>query len=54
MKYCEKCKVKIRTSHEKCPLCQGVIQGEKEGTEEIFPEIKEKNRSEERRVGKEC
>ena len=43
MKYCEKCKVKIRTSHEKCPLCQGVIQGEKEGTEEIFPEIKEKN-----------
>lgn len=43
MQYCEKCKVKIRTSHEKCPLCQGIIKGEAEKAEEIFPEIKEKN-----------
>jgi len=37
MKYCENCRLSIRTGRTTCPLCQAPIKGE---DERIFPEIK--------------
>lgn len=39
MLYCKNCKVSIRTNHDRCPLCQGVLIGEK-NKEDVFPLIK--------------
>lgn len=43
MQYCEKCKLDIRTKHNKCPLCQGELKGKYEKGNEIFPDLKEEN-----------
>lgn len=39
MYYCESCKVTIRTNNEKCPLCQGILSGEKNKVIEPFPNV---------------
>ncbi len=44
MQYCPKCEIKIRGSKECCPLCQGPLSGEPEGT--AFPQIAEKKYNE--------
>ncbi|MFQ9509884.1 MAG: DUF6320 domain-containing protein [Lachnospiraceae bacterium] len=45
MLYCSKCKVKIRTSHKTCPLCQGGVSGFSDEKDHLFPEIKERKHS---------
>lgn len=37
MKYCDKCKVKVRGTHEQCPLCQRNLQVLEEETQDVFP-----------------
>ena len=37
MKYCDKCKVSVRGSQRRCPLCQTVLHGE--GGENCYPQI---------------
>lgn len=43
MKYCTKCKVSVRGSHETCPLCQRELVAhadtEKDACEEVFPYV---------------
>lgn len=41
MQYCEHCKVHIRGNRKYCPLCQNLLSGEGEDTEEVFPVIPE-------------
>lgn len=43
MLYCKKCKVKIRTNHKYCPLCQSSLTGESEEDTDLFPEVEEKS-----------
>lgn len=40
MQYCEKCKVKIKSKHTKCPLCQGELKGQYDKENQIFPDLK--------------
>ena len=40
MRYCEKCKVTVRTGQDVCPLCQGELSGEHDENEKLFPDIK--------------
>ena len=40
MNYCPKCKLNIEGERELCPLCQSVLDKNKTGGTEIFPEIK--------------
>lgn len=35
MKYCEYCKVHVRTDTHQCPLCKGLIREEGDGSEEV-------------------
>ena len=39
MKYCRHCKVDIRGNHEKCTLCENILEESKVKDEEIFPDI---------------
>jgi hypothetical protein len=39
MMYCNKCKVSVQGSPRRCPLCHGVLTGEAEPAEDVFPEI---------------
>ncbi|MDD3217716.1 MAG: DUF6320 domain-containing protein [Lachnospiraceae bacterium] len=39
MLYCEKCKVTVRSKHDRCPLCQGELAGAYEENERIFPVV---------------
>nr|WP_312578494.1 DUF6320 domain-containing protein [Sedimentibacter sp.] len=39
MKRCEKCKINVIGKRESCPLCQGLLVGQDEEQEEIFPHI---------------
>lgn len=43
MQYCDRCKLSIKTKHNKCPLCQGELHGKYENGNEVFPELKEIN-----------
>lgn len=42
MRYCEKCKVTVRTRQERCPLCQGELSGAFDSMERMFPELQQK------------
>ena len=45
MQYCSKCRVFIENPHERCPLCQGKLEGEAKEEEKLFPDLTEqKNR----------
>lgn len=44
MQYCERCRVKIKTKHKRCPLCQGELKGEHDEKDEIFPDLKEERK----------
>lgn len=37
MKYCDNCRLSVRTNRKTCPLCQAPLKGEGESA---FPEIK--------------
>lgn len=37
--YCKACKVELRGSPERCPLCQQTLHGEEERSEAVFPQI---------------
>lgn len=37
MKYCENCRISLRTARKTCPLCQSALKGE---SDSVFPEIK--------------
>lgn len=39
MKYCSHCKVYIREDHERCVLCENVLENKIEKSEEVFPDI---------------
>ncbi len=39
MRYCEKCGVRILGSPPCCPLCQGLLTGEADGTGDVYPDI---------------
>ncbi len=39
MYYCEKCKVHVMGTHPYCPLCQGNLTGEPNGSGDVFPDI---------------
>ena len=40
MKYCRNCKVYIREEHDKCPLCENILEEESRGKDdEVFPMI---------------
>jgi len=39
MQYCTHCKVKIKGEHNVCPLCAGILEGEGNPEEEVFPFI---------------
>ncbi|HHX62584.1 MAG TPA: hypothetical protein GX707_18005 [Epulopiscium sp.] len=39
MKYCRHCNVDIRGNHDKCPLCENILEELKGKSEEIFPQI---------------
>lgn len=39
MKRCEKCKVQVAGERKNCPLCQGPLSGESDGSREVFPKI---------------
>lgn len=43
MKYCDKCKLSIRGGGERCPLCQGILEGSAE-EKAVFPVIPLPNR----------
>ncbi len=46
MKYCDKCKIEIKTHEEYCPLCHQILQGEiKENELEKYPEYVSINRT---------
>ncbi len=36
---CDNCKVSLKGSYEVCPLCGGIINGDEEVTEEVFPSL---------------
>lgn len=38
MPYCSKCKVEIKTSNKKCPLCQAKLNAENELVSSVFPD----------------
>lgn len=39
MKYCRHCKVYIREEHDRCVLCENILEAKKSKTEDIFPYI---------------
>jgi hypothetical protein len=39
MQYCENCRVTIKGKNHVCPLCGGILQGDGNETEEVFPYI---------------
>jgi len=39
MQYCPHCKVKIKGQHTVCPLCAGILEGDGDPKEEVFPFI---------------
>ncbi|NLK74516.1 MAG: hypothetical protein GX288_04425 [Clostridiales bacterium] len=39
MLHCEHCKLDIRGSHSLCPLCGGIIRGENDIEDDVFPHI---------------
>jgi hypothetical protein len=39
VKYCEKCNVNVIVDKKTCPLCQGFLSGESDGTYSVFPHI---------------
>ncbi len=39
MRYCEKCGVRVIGSLSSCPLCQGPLTGEADGSEDVYPDI---------------
>lgn len=41
MRYCENCRVRIRTPQKHCPLCQGALSGDGSGCEQLFPDLSE-------------
>lgn len=47
MQYCKRCKVRILHPVRRCPLCQGVLDGEPEAGSELFPDTKQEHSREE-------
>ena len=45
MLYCDKCKVTVRTTHDCCPLCHGMLSGQADIDDEVimFPKLNEQN-----------
>lgn len=39
MQYCRRCKVRIVNPSRRCPLCQGILEGEAEADGELFPDV---------------
>lgn len=40
MKYCDKCKVKVRGSDELCPLCRNTLSGDAEPDGSLYPVVR--------------
>lgn len=36
---CDNCKISLKGNYEVCPLCGGIVQGDKEETKEVFPNL---------------
>ena len=39
MQYCRRCKAWIENPSRRCPLCQGVLEGEPEPEGQLFPDV---------------
>jgi len=39
MRYCEKCGVRVMGTLRNCPLCQGLLSGEPDAAEDVYPNI---------------
>lgn len=39
MQYCRRCKAWIENPARRCPLCQGVLEGEPEPEGQLFPDV---------------
>ena len=40
MQYCKRCKITVRNSRRKCPLCQGNLEGNPEEENRMFPDLR--------------
>ena len=39
MQYCKRCRAWIETPAKRCPLCQGVLEGEPDPEGQMFPDV---------------
>lgn len=48
MQSCKNCNIKLRTHHENCPLCHGVLTGEFDENDRVFPLVPPKKQTAEK------